>query len=65
MNIYIRKCIYEKAAIPFATILCPVLDQMEGIKDRHERVGAGVVVVWRLGCYLYIKNGREGVINLN
>lgn len=65
MNIYIRKYIHEKAAIPFATVLCPVLDQMERSKDRHEGVGARVAVVWRLGCYLYIKNGREGVINLN
>lgn len=26
MNIYIRKCTYEKAVIPFTAILCPVLD---------------------------------------
>lgn len=38
MNIYIRKCVYEKALILFAALLCPVLDYMETIKDKRKGV---------------------------
>lgn len=38
---------------------------MERMKDNHQGWGVGMAVVWRHGWYLLVKNGREGVINLN